>query len=107
MLSSEIINKVWERTPAVDGYNPNIWKKDMAGAWIRRDLYGLKSRYGWEVDHIKPSVMGGTDQLDNLQALHWQNNRCKADSFPIFTTRISSEGNGNKEKQIRWRISND
>lgn len=107
MISSEIINQVWERTPEVEGFNPNIWKKDMAGAWIRRDLYGTQSRYGWEVDHIRPRILGGTDQLENLQALHWQNNRCKSNSYPIFTTGVTSDGNCNKEQQIRWRITKD
>ena len=36
------------------------------------DKYGdTSSDYGWEIDHIKPVARGGTDNLNNLQALYW------------------------------------
>ncbi|KUG25132.1 hypothetical protein ASZ90_005048 [hydrocarbon metagenome] len=37
--------------------------------------------YGWEIDHIIPLSLGGTDDIANLQPLHWENNRKKSDNL--------------------------
>ena len=36
---------------------------------------------GWEVDHIKPKSLGGSDATRNLQALKTEVNREKSDSL--------------------------
>lgn len=99
------IEQVWEKATKVSGYDPNRWRKDFAGAWIGREYYGLLGKYGWEIDHLKPVVLGGTDNMENLNALQWQNNRSKGDDYPNFTTTIRAEENTNVEKVQTWRIS--
>ena len=99
------VEQVWEKATRVAGYDPNKWRKDFAGAWIGRAYYGMLGKYGWEIDHLKPVVLGGTDDLENLNALQWQNNRSKGDDYPNFTTTIQAEDNTNIEKVQTWRIS--
>lgn len=101
----QVINAVWNKATAVDGYDSNIWRKDFAGAWIRRDHYGVESKYGWEIDHLMPSSRGGSDNLSNLNALHWQNNRKKSDNYPMFQTIITSSENTNIETLKSWRAN--
>ena len=48
--------------------------------------YGQESQYGWEIDHIMPKSRGRSDNLSNLQPLHWQNNRRKGDTYPWSCT---------------------
>lgn len=100
--SKETIEFIWQKAKLVDGYNPNIWRKDFAGAWIRHDSYGAYNEYGWEIDHKKPNATGGNDSIENLWALHWKNNRSKGDMYPDFKTCITSEGNNNIEKEQSW-----
>jgi len=102
-FTDDIIDKVWTKAKTITNNDPNIWRKDYAGAWIRRDHYGKESKYGWEIDHLKPISKAGTDDLDNLYPLHWQNNRKKANSYPVFSTIISSEGVSNIKKLQTWR----
>lgn len=100
----ELLEKVWDKTEKVDDRNPEIWRKDFAGAWIRRDQYGVCSKYGWVVDHIKPKSLGGDDTLDNLQALHWRNNVSKSNNYPELESLVTSDGNDNIYKVRRWRL---
>ena len=79
---------VWLKATIVPGADPSDLRKDACGAWIRFSAYGKGGDYGWEVDHVRPVALGGSDVLANLQALHWQNNRHKSDNFPSWTCAV-------------------
>ena len=64
-------------------YDSNIWRWDICGNVMKYSEHGnTTSENGWEIDHIKPSSEGGSDNLDNLQPLQWENNRRKGDTYP-------------------------
>ncbi len=65
----------WRNATPVIGYDPNDVRKDAFGWFIRWSDYGNRnSDYGWEIDHAHPTILGGSDNLSNLRALHWRNN---------------------------------
>lgn len=103
--TEEQIEQVWQKARIVANNNPNVFRQDYAGAWIRRDQYGNRNaKYGWEIDHCLPESQGGTDDLSNLYPLHWQNNASKGNNYPSWQTVISSEGNKNIGATIDWHI---
>ncbi|MGQ0742479.1 MAG: HNH endonuclease [Alphaproteobacteria bacterium] len=76
--SKELILAVWLKGIRVEGYDP-VFRKDVYGGWMKFDQYGQETEYGWEIDHIVPSSLGGSDDLSNLQPLWWLHNRKKSD----------------------------
>ena len=82
------IDAVWAKATREEGYNS--FRIDRCGAVIHRADYGKTDKFGWEIDHNKPVAHGGTDELSNLQPLHWENNRHKGDGYPEWTCRRTS-----------------
>lgn len=79
----------WSKARIIPGYDTSIIRMDICGAWIRWIDYGnTDSEWGWEVDHIYPASLGGTDHTNNLQALQWENNRAKGDSTDGFVCAV-------------------
>ena len=77
MASKKQIEHVWKEAKPIRGRDPDSWRKDPEDNTIRYGSYGTQGKYGWEVDHKNPVSKGGSDDLHNLQALHWQENREK------------------------------
>lgn len=84
------VQMVWQKAQVVPGYDPATLRKDACGAWIRFSDHGTTNDTGWEVDHVVPVAKGGSDALSNLQPLHWQNNRHKADDWPNWSCAVSA-----------------
>ncbi len=75
---------VWNKARIVQGYDAAYVRADECGALIEWERYGdTASKHGWEIDHIIPKSLGGTDVITNLQPLQWQNNRAKGDSLSL------------------------
>jgi len=64
------------------------FRKDKCGASIQRTKYGETKQWGWEIDHIKPVARGGTDNMNNLRPLQWENNRHKGDDYPNWSCKV-------------------
>lgn len=115
-FSQEIIDKVWERCPEVDGYDPNMYKKDACGAWMKRDKYGdRENSLGWEIDHIYPESrlleLGiekrDIDNLDNLRPLNWKNNVSKGDDYPAYTSICKAKDDSNIEESRQMLVNKE
>lgn len=83
------IEAVWRKAtlePGLTGF-----RKDVCGASMFRSRYGDRSStYGWEIDHIKPVALGGTDDLSNLRPLQWENNVHKDDDYPQWYCKVKN-----------------
>ena len=82
MAGKKQIDQAWEKAKEISGKNPDAWRKDIGGNTIRKASYGTQGQYGWELDHKYPQSRGGSDNQRNIQALYWQDNRKKSDTYP-------------------------
>lgn len=64
----------WEMASPIPGQDPRLIRRDFEQRTILWVEYGLKSPYGWEIDHVIPLAIFGPDTLDNLRARHWEGN---------------------------------
>ena len=80
------IEAVWKKGEIEPAYSN--FRKDRCDASMSRNKYGTTEQFGWEIDHIKPVALGGTDDLSNLQPLQWENNRHKSDNYPNFSCKV-------------------
>ena len=103
-FTSDIIEAVWKRAIPQESNNPDVFRKDYAGAWIKKSEYGNQTEYGWEIDHLQPVSKGGDDSLGNLYPLHWKNNRSKGDSYPQWKSSVTSSGARNVDSEQSWKV---
>lgn len=79
----KLVLAVWEKGKSVPGKDKAVWRKDIIGNEMKYSQHGKRSSvYGWEIDHIKPTALKGTNDLRNLQPLYWKNNSDKGDKWP-------------------------
>ncbi|MBR6066945.1 MAG: hypothetical protein IKP45_04015 [Bacteroidales bacterium] len=108
MFDENLINKVWDSAKIEAGYSPDRFRKDACGAWIIRNQYGRSDTiYGWEIDHIYPQALGGKDDLFNLRAMQWENNRSKGDDYPVYKAVVRAEGNKNVYENSQFTVNED
>lgn len=106
IASAPGIAEVWKKGVVVDGYDPNLYRRDCCGAWIACGKYGDTSNpYGWEVDYVVPKSMGGGEQLANLRPMNWRNKRSKGNDFPSYQSAVKADGNRNIESEEVFTVN--
>lgn len=113
-VTNELKRSVWNKGREVEGFSPDMYRKDACGAWIIWDKYGVRDNiYGWEIDHIYPvsrlEKRGIPEEqisdVSNLRPMQHQNNASKADDYPSYTAVITSEGNVNVVKEKNFTVN--
>ena len=67
----EVITRIWEFAEAVPGVDPELWRRDEFGAWIRRLDYGRRdSAFGWEI--FDPGIGRSSQGVYAMRPMHWQ-----------------------------------
>lgn len=62
----------WNAAKEIPG-SPH-YRIDCDGRMICWSEYGKNSLYGWHIDHIIPTAIGGIMSMGNTRARHWKGN---------------------------------
>jgi len=107
---------VWDRASIVQGFDSDKYRKDPCGAWMIFDEYdNTDSIYGWEIDHIYPQSLleeknvapEKINNISNLRAMQWENNRAKGNDYPIYKSVVSAEENKNVHIEKSLTVNDD
>ena len=79
--STDCKEKVWNLAEPIKNKDPSKFRQDPYGNQICKTSYGKTSEQGWQVDHIKPSSKGGSNNIRNLQALQSSVNMSKGNTL--------------------------
>ena len=66
---------VWDKAKPIRGKDPSMYRQDPYRNQMYYPSYGKDTDQGWEIDHIKPKSLGGSDHIRNLQAINTAKNR--------------------------------
>lgn len=104
-FDKDIVDAVWRKAIVQPNNNPDMFRQDYAGAWIcYNDFENHNSKYGWDIDRLKPLNRGGSDTLDNLYPLNWKNKESKGNNYPCWKTTHSSKGTEIVEIEKFWHV---
>lgn len=113
--SENILEAVWKKGRKIEGKDPDIFRKDAAGAIIKKTDRKVNSEYGWEVDHVFPKAKleerrvpeSKWDDIENLRPFHADNNRKKSDDYPTYIRgKVMNKETGRNITSLKTKIVN-
>lgn len=66
---------VWNKGKKIIGKDPTKYRKDSYGNVIQYNKHGKTTIYGWDIDHTIPKAKGGSNDIYNLEPVHYSKNR--------------------------------
>jgi hypothetical protein len=120
-INEETAKKLWRSRY---GNEDNV--KDFTGKWMYFYDYGKQKElreskggemidYGWNIHHMYPQDLGGTDNKNNLEIVHWETNASASNktTYTIdgITYRVRKLSNGhygifNGDDRVDFTIPN-
>lgn len=100
----ELIEKVWQKAVIIPGFDPEFLREDEFGTVIARVFYEECQpgfALGWRIVHIKPLSEGGTNDIDNLMPLQWENKPGK----PSTRSRDKQKASAKSKKPAKKAVS--
>ncbi len=77
------IQEVWEKATPVPNFDPEVYRKDPFGAWIKRSEYGntnIHVSLGWIIEESKfVNVASGNKKEASLLPIQWENTSINAE----------------------------
>lgn len=70
-MKPELIEAVWQHGRVMPEADPQHWRQDECGAWMRREHFGHEdSEFGWKAESV---VAGAPPSVQTLRPFHCRN----------------------------------
>jgi|SRR5690606_7529170 len=125
-INKENAFKFWEsiygnQVLVADCFGSLMYKMDYGDFKTMRSYKDGNYNFGWTIDHIFPIKLGGTDDNNNLEPMHWENNQAKGDhnvfvidgvTYAVYRCKMTVDGyrgygiiNQQTGKRIDWKAA--
>ena len=71
---------------------------------MQKKSYGERINFGWNIDHDKPKSKDGTNDIDNLFPMQWQNNTAKGNDFPEWKGKMTYDSSKSENIETTIRL---
>lgn len=116
-FSDDLIDRIWRKGIIIDGWNPDEYRLDAAGAMMLKSHRGSDDIYDWEIDHVYPKAKlreAGIpeeewDHESNLRPFNAKNNNRKSNDYPKYTRALAFDETAKKnvESEIEKVVNED
>jgi hypothetical protein len=84
-----LVDEVWKRGREVPGADPEHWRQDACGAWIRRELVGhADSDFGWKIESVADE---GAPLEGLLRPFHCRNDYDRVHRRVVYRVRADDQ----------------
>lgn len=104
------IEAVWNKGEIIKNYNPQLYRKDYAGALMFKNSFINNVKLNddpkslkWTIIYQCPLSHGGTSDISNLQPMNNINAITKGNNYPRWKTAITFNRKKNILKQKKWK----
>ncbi len=104
------IEAVWNKGEIIENYNPQLYRKDYAGALMFKNSFINNVKLNddpkslkWTIIYQCPLSHAGTSDISNLQPMNNINAITKGNDYPRWKTAITFNGEKNILKQKKWK----
>ena len=90
-INGELIRRVWEKASTIPGQDPETYRLDMSGTWIRlKDFNDEDSVYGWTI-YAVDGTEHNLQNIAHLIPLHTFNNSTVSGILPGTAAKLFEE----------------
>ena len=110
--TKEELDAIWRKGRSIQGLDSDIYRIDVAGAIMKKGLYGNEGNLGWEIDHIYPKEKlkahkipeSRWNDMVNLRPMNAKNNVAKGDDYPQYNIVVQRDGALKSNKEVEGKI---
>jgi len=108
-LSEPEICAIWDNTARGGGRNNLLYRRDIAGAFIKMGELNQETEFGWVIEPLMPLEKGGKLEVNNCLAMHWKNAKARRETLNDWKAAVQgvTKTDNKKEFQKPMNIKSD
>ncbi|AGM26201.1 hypothetical protein SSYRP_v1c06110 [Spiroplasma syrphidicola EA-1] len=100
-LSEPEIRMIWDNTQQGGGRNNLLFRRDIAGAFIKIGELNQESEFGWVIDLLVPLDKGGKLEVNNCLAMHWKNSKARRGTLNDWKAAVEGKVQSENKREFQ------